>query len=63
MELLEKIYETQRLTIVMVSHDLTTVREHAKGVIWLHESRVLHGAVNELLTLDKIQELLDLELR
>ena len=47
----------------MVSHDLTTVREHAKGVIWLHEGRVLHGAVSELLTLDKIQELLDLELR
>jgi ABC-type Mn2+/Zn2+ transport system ATPase subunit len=63
MELLEKIFEAKNQTIVMVSHDLTTVREHAKGVIWLHEGRVLHGAVSELLTLDKIQELLDLELR
>lgn len=63
MELLEQIYAAQRQTIVMVSHDLTTVREHAKGVIWLHEGRVLHGAVDELLTLDKIEELLDLELR
>jgi ABC-type Mn2+/Zn2+ transport system ATPase subunit len=63
MELLEKIYVAQRQTIVMVSHDLTTVREHAKGVIWLHEGRVLHGAVDDLLALDKIEELLDLELR
>ncbi len=63
MELLEKIFDAKRQTIVMVSHDLTTVREHAKGVIWLHEGKVLHGAVSELLTLDKIQELLDLELR
>ena len=63
MELLGKIYVTQRQTIVMVSHDLTTVRENAKAVIWLHEGKVLHGAVSELLTLDKIQELLDLELR
>ena len=63
MELLGKIYAEQRQTIIMVSHDLTTVREHAKGVIWLHEGKVLHGAVSELLTLDKIQELLDLELR
>jgi ABC-type Mn2+/Zn2+ transport system ATPase subunit len=63
MELLEKLYEGQRQTIVMVSHDLATVREHAKAVIWLHEGRVLHGAVSELLALDKIQELLDLELR
>jgi len=63
MELLEKIHEARRQTIVMVSHDLITVREHAKGVIWLHEGRVLHGAVSELLTLDKIEELLDLELQ
>jgi ABC-type Mn2+/Zn2+ transport system ATPase subunit len=63
MELLEKIHEAQRQTIVMVSHDLTTVREHAKEVIWLHEGRVLHGTVSELLKLDRIEELLDLELR
>jgi ABC-type Mn2+/Zn2+ transport system ATPase subunit len=63
MELLGKIYAAQRQTIIMVSHDLTTVREHAKAVIWLHDGKVLHGAVSELLTLDKIQELLDLELR
>jgi ABC-type Mn2+/Zn2+ transport system ATPase subunit len=62
MELLEKIHDAGRQTIVMVSHDLSTVREHAKGVIWLHDGRVLHGAVSELLTLDKIEELLDLEL-
>ncbi len=63
MELLGKIHGAQRQTIIMVSHDLTTVRENAKAVIWLHEGKVLHGAVSELLTLDKIQELLDLELR
>ena len=63
MELLGKIHAAQLQTIIMVSHDLTTVREHAKAVIWLHDGKVLHGSVSELLTLDKIQELLDLELR
>ncbi len=63
MELLRSIHEQRRQTIIMVSHDLTTVRQFARDVIWLHEGKVLHGAVSELLSRDKIEELLDLEFR
>lgn len=62
MEVLKQIHQARRQTILMVSHDLTTVRQYAEEVIWLHEGRVLHGAVSELLSRDKIEELLDLEL-
>jgi ABC-type Mn2+/Zn2+ transport system ATPase subunit len=63
MELLRTIHEQKRQTIIMVSHDLTTVRQFAQDVLWLHEGKVLHGAVGMLLSHDKMEELLDLEFR
>ncbi|MBI4326279.1 MAG: metal ABC transporter ATP-binding protein [Chloroflexi bacterium] len=63
MEVLKTIHAQRRQTILLVSHDLTTVRQYAADVIWLHEGKVLHGAVSELLSRDKIEELLDLEFR
>jgi len=63
MEVLKRIHEQRHLTILMVSHDLATVRQYARDVIWLHERQVVHGAVSELLSRDKIEELLDLEFR
>ncbi len=63
MEVLKMIHAQRRQTILLVSHDLTTVRQYAADVIWLHGGKVLHGAVSELLSRDKIEELLDLEFR
>jgi ABC-type Mn2+/Zn2+ transport system ATPase subunit len=63
MDVLKRIHDQHRHTILLVSHDLTTVREYAEDVIWLHEGRAIHGPVGELLTRDKIEELLSLELR
>ncbi len=63
MDVLKQIHAQHRQTVLLVSHDLTTVREYAQDVIWLHEGKVLHGAVSELLTRDKIGELLELEFR
>jgi ABC-type Mn2+/Zn2+ transport system ATPase subunit len=63
MEVLKAVHARRGQTILLVSHDLTTVRQYAADVIWLHEGRVLHGAVSDLLSPDKIAELLDLELR
>ncbi len=62
MEVLKQIHAQRHQTVLLVSHDLGTVREYAQDVIWLHEGKVLHGAVSDLLTRDKIEELLDLEL-
>src|SRR2546423_5927077 len=63
MEVLKQIHAQHRQTVLLVSHDLATVREYAQEVIWLHAGKVLHGTVSELLSREKIEELLDLELR
>jgi len=63
MKVLRTIHEQQRLTILLVSHDLATVRENAQRVIWLHQGTVLQGTVGELLSRDKIEEILHLALR
>lgn len=62
MDLLKGIHEQQKLTILMASHDLPLVKSYAQEVMWLHLGRVLHGPVNELLSPQKIEEILDLEM-
>lgn len=61
MELLRGLHADNKKTILMVSHDLQTVRRYAEDAIWLHHGRVLHGPVHELLSREKIEEVLDLE--
>jgi len=61
MDLLRELHTQQHQTILMVSHDLQTVRQYAQEVIWLHEGKVLHGPVHELLSREKIEEIMDLE--
>jgi ABC-type Mn2+/Zn2+ transport system ATPase subunit len=63
MEVLRELHDQQQLTILMVSHDLNTVRQYAQEVVWLHQGKVLHGPVSELLSREKIEEILDLEFR
>jgi ABC-type Mn2+/Zn2+ transport system ATPase subunit len=62
MDVLRRIHEQQQLTILMASHDLPVVRAHVQHVIWLHHGNVLQGPVGELLTPQKIEEILDLEM-
>lgn len=62
MEVLQRVHTEQRLTILMASHDLPMVRSFVQEVIWLHQGKVLHGPVTELLTAQKIEEILDLEM-
>jgi ABC-type Mn2+/Zn2+ transport system ATPase subunit len=62
MDLLRRIHQQQGLTILMASHDLPIVRAYANDVIWLHNGNVLQGPVAELLTPEKIEEILDLEM-
>jgi ABC-type Mn2+/Zn2+ transport system ATPase subunit len=62
MELLQRVHEQHYLTLLMVNHDLAAVRKTAREVIWLHGGRVLHGAVAELLSREKIEEIMELEL-
>ena len=46
----------------MVNHDLPVVRKYVDQVIWLHEGKVIQGGVKELLSREKVEQILDLEL-
>lgn len=61
MELLTRLHAEQALTILMVNHDLQTVRRHVHDVIWLHRGNVLYGPVAGLLSREKVNEILELE--
>jgi ABC-type Mn2+/Zn2+ transport system ATPase subunit len=50
------------LTVLLVTHDLPLVRKHARQIIWLHDGRVLHGTVAELLTPERMAEILEMEM-
>ena len=63
MDVVRRIHEQRQLTILMASHDLPIVRTYVQHVIWLHQGNVLQGTVNELLTAEKIEEILDLEMQ
>jgi manganese/zinc/iron transport system ATP- binding protein len=62
LELLKHLHQERHMTILMVNHDLPAVRRTVQQVIWLHQGRVLFGPVAELLSREKIEEILELEL-
>jgi manganese/zinc/iron transport system ATP- binding protein len=61
LESLVNLHRERPLTILMVSHDLMLVRRHVQDVIWLHQGRVLHGPVKELLSRERLEEIMELE--
>lgn len=61
MELLARIHQEQKLTILMVNHELTLIRRHLEEVIWLRDGSVSQGAASAMLTRDKLEEMLNLQ--
>jgi ABC-type Mn2+/Zn2+ transport system ATPase subunit len=62
MEVLRKVHGQQKLTILMSSHDLPLVRANVEWIIWLHRGQVEQGPTHELLSPQKVEEILDLEM-
>jgi ABC-type Mn2+/Zn2+ transport system ATPase subunit len=62
LEFISQVHVEQKLTVLLVTHDLPLVRKHAQQVIWLHEGQVLHGSVAELFTRERIAEIFEMEL-
>jgi ABC-type Mn2+/Zn2+ transport system ATPase subunit len=60
MELLTRIHREQQLTILMVNHDLGVMRRCIEEVIWLRDGQVAQGRAAEMLTRDKLEEMLNL---
>ena len=61
MELLGRIHREQQMTILMVNHDLAAMRKYIQHVLWLHEGKLTQGGADELLTRDKLEEMLKLQ--
>ena len=55
-------FRAEGRTILMVTHDLAAVRQHADSVVWLHDGRAEQGPVGALLTREKIEQVLALAL-
>ena len=62
LEFISQIHVEQKLTVLLVTHDLPLVRKHAQQVVWLHEGQVLHGTVAELFTRERMAEIFEMEL-
>lgn len=62
LEFISQIHQERKLTILLVTHDLPLVRKHAEQVIWLHEGKILHGPVLELLTPERMAEIFEIEI-
>jgi ABC-type Mn2+/Zn2+ transport system ATPase subunit len=62
LEFISQVHEERKLTILLVTHDLPLVRKHAQQVIWLHQGKILHGTVGELLTPQRMADIFELEL-
>ena len=61
LEFISRVHDEKKVTILLVTHDLPIVRDHAQDVIWLHQGRVLHGPVNDLLTPEHLSEIFEME--
>ena len=61
LEFISKIHQEQKLTVLLVTHDLALVRKHAERVIWLQDGQVLHGTVSEVFTRQRMAEIFEMD--
>lgn len=62
LEFISQIHVERQLTVLLVTHDLPLVRKHAQQVIWLHDGKVLCGPAAELLSPERMAEILEMEI-
>ena len=55
--LLHNFWEKRKLTIILVTHDLNIVWEHANQVLCVNKEKMCHGKPSEALTPEKLKEL------
>ena len=57
LDFISQIIEERSITVLLVTHDVRLVRDHAQKVIWLHRGKVVQGSADELLTPERIFEM------
>ena len=58
MDLAQALNTTQGLTVVMVNHQILSLRGRAQEIIWIVDGRAVCGPASALLTREKIEEML-----
>jgi ABC-type Mn2+/Zn2+ transport system ATPase subunit len=59
LDLLKRLHDEKRLALLMVNHDLPVVRRYVEDIIWLQNGQVQQGTVEELLSREKIAQILN----
>jgi zinc transport system ATP-binding protein len=60
LEFISQIRKERKITVLLVTHDFGMVRQHAQQVIWLYEGKFLHGTTDEMLTPQRMAEILEM---
>ena len=58
---ISELHQQRQLTILLVTHDLPLVRQHAQQVVWLHQGRIVTGTAAEVLDPQSMAEILETE--
>lgn len=61
-KLLSRLRKERNLTILMVNHELHWMRQLATNLIWLRDGRAEQGPTDELLSTERIEQMLELEI-
>ena len=61
LEFIAAVHKEKRITVILVTHDLSLVRLHSQYVIWLHRGKILHGATADMLTPERMAEIFEME--
>ena len=60
LDYISQIIREREITVLFVTHDFALLRDHAQQVIWLQRGKVLQGTAEELLTPERITEILEM---
>jgi len=58
MDFLSQVHDERKITVLLVTHDFEAVRRYAEQVIWIHEGKVIQGRAQDLMTLERMADLL-----
>lgn len=61
-ELLAELHKKVGITILMVNHELHWMRQLANELIWLRDGEAVQGGVDELLSPERIEQMLQLQM-
>jgi ABC-type Mn2+/Zn2+ transport system ATPase subunit len=56
LEFIAQARKKNGIAVLLVTHDFSAVRHHARQVIWFHQGKVFHGATEALLTPERMTE-------